>query len=619
MPSSKQKMAQRINAVLHDFVDENYVSSSDDDDCSSIESDVEVDVLRDAACGHGERDDHPAGVDGGADADHVDVDQLHVSQLSDEQLLQRLAEASEAANASIDASDAEPSAKKPKKDLGQRWHTPLAKPQKGRRPWSFGHKLYALVKLKEANGNQYHVRTKILPHWQLSKSFLSEWKKAENAIREECRCLASAGTSALDRKRLTGAGRKAIYQQREVAVVAWLDTQLENGVKTHPTVFWDQVCPYPVRATKVTLRLHCLFTAPRFQVHTVAVAEEFGVDTNKLLKKDWRVCFKKRWGICFRKCKRVSLLTPDERAAAVNSFLTYLRAAGHFWKVEAVLNANQAPLSFDGRITHFIVLRGNNGEEISNIPAEDAKRFCTYMPLVGVTLDGQVIKKKPVIVFKGQGNVPQREKNRYDDRVICLFQDKGVVDGTLMVTILGNWFAGNMSPMSMVLDCARRHWTDTVKQEIDSRKLIPARVPAGMTSYIQWLDAFWMFLFKTNYRKVYAQTAHGNIRKLSAGAKRIAVSLLVAEAHEITMKALEPTIFQKFVQFGYIHTEHTRLMKLFTMPSDYKYAKKDDVIQTLQATVLAAAKPPAAPEPVAQPKKKQLSIASFFRPNHNPQ
>ena len=71
------------------------------------------------------------------------------------------------------------------------------------------------------------------------------------------------------------------------------------------------------------------------------------------------------------------------------------------------------------------------------------------------------------------------------------------------------------------------------------------------------------------------------------------------------MKALEPTIFQKFVQFGCIHTEHTRLMKLFTMPSDYKYAKKDDVIQTLQATILAAAKPPATSEPVAQPKKKQ--------------
>ena len=38
------------------------------------------------------------------------------------------------------------------------------------------------------------------------------------------------------------------------------------------------------------------------------------------------------------------------------------------------------PWSF-GEITRFIVLRGNDGEELSNIPAEDAKRFCTYMPL----------------------------------------------------------------------------------------------------------------------------------------------------------------------------------------------------------------------------------------------
>ena len=120
-------------------------------------------------------------------------------------------------------------------------------------------------------------------------------------------------------------------------------------------------------------------------------------------------------------------------------------------------------------------------------------------------------------------------------------------------------------------------------------------------------------------KTMYAQAVHGKTRTMSAGAKRIAISLLVAEANELTMQALEPTIFEKFVQFGSIHSQHTRLMKLFTMTSDCKYAKMDDVIQTLQATVLAAAKPPPAPEPIAQPQKKQLSIASFFRPNNNPQ
>ena len=75
-------------------------------------------------------------------------------------------------------------------------------------------------------------------------------------------------------------------------------------------------------------------------------------------------------------------------------------------------------------------------------------------------------------------------------------------------------------------------------------------------------------------------------------------------SHELTMQALKPTVCEKFVQFGYIHSQHTRLMKLFTMPHDYKNAKKDDVAQTIQATVLAVAKPPPAPEPIAQPPRK---------------
>ena len=95
---------------------------------------------------------------------------------------------------------------------------------------------------------------------------------------------------------------------------------------------------------------------------------------------------------------------------------------------------------------------------------------------------------------------------------------------------------------------------------MDSRKSVLARVLAGMTSYVQWLDAFWVLLFTTKYRGVYTQTFHGKTRKLRAGAKGIVASLLVAEAHELTMHTLEPTIFQSFVLFGYIHTQHTSLM-----------------------------------------------------------
>ena len=55
-------------------------------------------------------------------------------------------------------------------------------------------------------------------------------------------------------------------------------------------------------------------------------------------------------------------------------------------------------------------------------------------------------------------------------------------------------------------------------------------------------------------------------RKLTVGEKRVAVSIVVAEAHELTI-ALKPAIFDKFVDFCYVRTPHTRLMKMFTMPT----------------------------------------------------
>ena len=62
----------------------------------------------------------------------------------------------------------------------------------------------------------------------------------------------------------------------------------------------------------------------------------------------------------------------------------------------------------------------------------------------------------------------------------------------------------------------------------------------------------------------------------------------------LLMKSIFPAAMRTFVQFGHNHTHRTSLMKLFTMPSDCKYAKKGSLIRTCQATVLAAAKPPPA-------------------------
>ena len=137
--------------------------------------------------------------------------------LSDEQLLDRLAEVAAAAQASIRPSQQDPPLTKKAKILGEQGHTPPLKKQSGCRQWEFGHKLYALLHLKKANGNKYYVRTKVLPRWELGNSFLNEWAAKEGEIRAECVWRAQA--RALQHCRLGGASRKALFQQLEVAVI----------------------------------------------------------------------------------------------------------------------------------------------------------------------------------------------------------------------------------------------------------------------------------------------------------------------------------------------------------------------------------------------------------------
>ena len=82
------------------------------------------------------------------------------------------------------------------------------------------------------------------------------------------------------------------------------------------------------------------------------------------------------------------------------------------------------------------------------------------------------------------------------------------------------------------------------------------------------------------------------------------------------MRALEPTISEQSVSFGYVHTQRTGLMKKFTMPGDNKYTKNDEVFKQTQEDALEAAKP-APPAHPAHCLPKQLAVFSFFVGNSN--
>ena len=343
-------------------------------------------------------------------------------------------------------------------------------------------------------------------------------------------------------------------------------------------------------------------------------ATDMGIDTQKHLKANWRRQLKQRNNIYFSKAKRVCLLTDDALFHAMNSYLTHHRASGHFWGVEKVFSLDECPLSLDGEITRYVVLRGDKGEAITNVPASDAKRFCTYLPIVGVTLAGDTVSLRPVVISKGEGKLSAVEKRLYDDRVFVLFQKKGVTDEKVMVQAFQSWFPANASPVAIVQDAARQHWTELVKAELAARKLVGTRVPEGLTTYVQWLDCFWFMRFKVHYRKLYNTTIYGNQRKLSAAEKRVAVTLLVAEAHEKTMADVARTMFETFKSFGLIYNSHTRDFKFFTAPT-FRYEMVDAVMEQFKKDMIAAAKPAARPRPKPKPKAapKQMPITSFLR------
>ena len=95
-----------------------------------------------------------------------------------------------------------------------------------------------------------------------------------------------------------------------------------------------------------------------------------------------------------------------------------------------------------------------------------------------------------------------------------------------------------------------------------------------------------MLLFKNKVQK--GICPDGPRHRKQAWCSR-AVWIIVAKAHELTMRVLEPTIFETFIGFGYVRTQHTGLMKMVTMPSDYKCTIRDEGIKQFQEDALEAA------------------------------
>ena len=89
-------------------------------------------------------------------------------------------------------------------------------------------------------------------------------------------------------------------------------------------------------------------------------------------------------------------------------------------------NFDEVPVSFNGEFLRAMVVsldeiaEGTFAFETSG--AHDPERIFTYLPLIMVNVDGTQVQHqpKPILIFKGEGNVYKNEKALYIQVYLCI-------------------------------------------------------------------------------------------------------------------------------------------------------------------------------------------------------
>ena len=219
-------------------------------------------------------------------------------------------------------------------------------------------------------------------------------------------------------------------------------------------------------------------------------------------------------------------------------------------------------------------------------PKDEPKRMAAYMPLVGVRWDAESkdwapFTYDPIVLFKGKGNVEAKEKQLYNKAVLVVFQEHAATDTATMQRIAQKWcLPGSSCNRLLIMDAARQHFTEATVTEFRKHTSSLGRVPEGWTSFIQFLDLYWFFVFKSNYRKAYSRFRSAHPGPLTAAQKRVMMTNLIAEAHAATFEVVKPKIVSHFTTLGYLYTPATQaICPPPFVPFGYKFAPDGDIVQ----------------------------------------
>lgn len=247
---------------------------------------------------------------------------------------------------------------------------------------------------------------------------------------------------------------------------------------------------------------------------------------NRLLKKwhpgesfkfsnSWFAGFQRRMHVSLRCETKVAQISPQDLQNRANSFLCFIRrmsinrdvlpfmvdtpsqpgklrcmislsAPISRFEKRLIVNMDETPLPFEIYSTRTYTAKGSRTVTIKTNRNGWNKRQCTLV--LWISADGDIFAT--MLVFHGEGNIRAKEEHRYDADVRVEFNSKAWNNSKLLLKQLNEDIAPRFDGKAtlLVLDHARFHKTDEVRQKIKDINSTLGMVPAGCTPVLQPLD-----------------------------------------------------------------------------------------------------------------------------------
>jgi len=299
--------------------------------------------------------------------------------------------------------------------------------------------------------------------------------------------------------------------------------------------------------------------------------------------------------------------------------------------VDAVINIDEVPISLAGSMTAKLrtVTLGTDNDVRVNYDAGAFRRSATFIAGAIAVKDGTGWKGHPLqpfIIFKGSPSQKRVLEERYAEGCKVCWTKHGVINGVMMRTLVlphirAQCDALGVNRALLILDSARAHLTAEVTRASWGMRMPLAVVPAGCTSWLQWVDTHFAGAYKSRHVSAFGKWSSA---KLTVSQKRRLLTRIVVES------AVSPHIVKDFKSLGYLDPREATIRNIeYTFkPPELTAAELaadrermlNNIIEAA-ATPAPAAAPTPAPTPLGRPPARLQppqgyggDIRRFFAP-----